>query len=98
MNGATLGAKCIDKALRNDEDKEKYLQLYEQGYKSFLKKVTDFVHFFYDASLQKDKYFGKADTLVNPFVEMTHRQEFIYLISGLAGINTFEKEVGIENE
>lgn len=98
MNGATLGAKCIDKALRNEEDKEKYLQLYEQGYKSFLKKVTDFVHFFYDASLQKDKYFGKADTLVNPFVEMTHRQEFIYLISGLAGINTFEKEVGIENE
>ena len=92
MNGATLGAKYIDKVLRDEKNKDKYLQLYEKGYKGFLKKVTDFVHYFYDATLEKDKYFGKADSLVNPFVEMTHRQEFIYLISGLAGINSLEKE------
>lgn len=92
MNSASLGANIVEEILDNPEKEEELLSIYENKYKSFLNKVTDFVHYFYDASKNKEAYFNKAEELVTPIEAMTARQEFVYLISGLAGSHTLEKE------
>lgn len=92
MNSASLGARIINDILDSPDNEEQLLMEYEEKYKSFLSKVTDFVHYFYDASKVKDEYFKKADELVTPIDAMTSRQEFVYLISGLAGSHTLEYE------
>ncbi|PTU86833.1 tryptophan halogenase [Staphylococcus pasteuri] len=92
MNSASLGARIINEILDSPENEQELFLEYEEKYKSFLSKVTDFVHYFYDASKVKDEYFRKADELVTPIDAMTSRQEFVYLISGLAGSHTLEYE------
>lgn len=90
MNGARHGAKILDAILRNDSSEDELLSEYEDKYKQFLDMVLAFVHYFYDASLKREKYFNKASNLVDPIEEMTSRQEFVYLISGLAGANLID--------
>jgi hypothetical protein len=46
------------------------------------------VHFFYEASREIEVYWGHAQTLVDPQKQMTSRQDFMYLISGLCGVHT----------
>ena len=48
--------------------------------------VISFVHFFYDASKEKELYWERAQKLVDPIQQMTMRQDFIRLIGGQAGI------------
>ena len=90
MNGGTFGAKMLDFALAEPAREEEFFSRYETAYKAFLDTVTSFVHFFYDASRELEDYFGEAKVLVDPIDRMTARQDFVYLISGLAGVNLLE--------
>ncbi|MBW3112518.1 tryptophan 7-halogenase [Bacillus sp. MCCB 382] len=85
MNAGSLSAKLINSALDDPLNENEYLYRYEAAYKTFLEKVISFVHYFYDASLDRTSYFKKAQTLVDPWRKLTDREDFIFLISGLAG-------------
>jgi halogenation protein CepH len=85
MNAASLAADKIDGALREPEHAERFGDEYEHGYREFLDVVLSFVHYFYDPDRAKESYWERAGELVDPIKEMTSRQDFIYLISGLAG-------------
>lgn len=91
MNAANMGAKQIDLALREPDKWDEYLGKYQSGYKEFLKTVIEFIHYFYDASLPKERYFEKASNLVESFTSMTQKQSFINLITGLAAKDVFER-------
>lgn len=91
MNGGSFGAKMLDQALAEPQREQEFFSRYENAYKAFLDKVTSFVHFFYDASLELEEYFNEAKDLIDPIDRMTARQDFVYLISGLAGINLLER-------
>lgn len=91
MNAGTFGAKMLDLALNEPAREEEFFARYETAYKGFLDTVTSFVHFFYDASRELDDYFSEAKALVDPIDRMTARQDFVYLISGLAGVNLLER-------
>jgi clorobiocin biosynthesis protein Clo-hal len=92
MNGASWGAKMLHEALENPNDEQALLSRYEFAYKKFLDVVVSFVHYFYDASRDVSSYFAKAKDLVDPIDQMTARQDFVYLISGLAGLHFLEDE------
>lgn len=92
MNSASYGAKILDQVLSDPSKEEELFKEYEMKYKAFLDKVLAFVHYFYDASRNKQKYFDKAQEIVTPIEAMTSRQEFVYLISGLAGSHIFEEK------
>jgi halogenation protein CepH len=85
MNGASLAAAQIDGILAEPERAEELGAEYERGYRGFLEIVLSFVHYFYDRDRRKEEYWGKAQELVDPRRELIARQDFVYLISGLAG-------------
>jgi clorobiocin biosynthesis protein Clo-hal len=88
MNGASLAAKTVDQMLRQPEREEELGQRYHRAYSAFLDTVFSIVHFFYEASREIEVYWGHAQTLVDPQKQMTSRQDFMYLISGLCGVHT----------
>jgi len=88
MNGASLAAKAIDSAFQEPEREMEWLVCYEEAYKEFLHVVFSFVHYFYDASKDKEMYWTRAQELIDPIRQMKARQDFINLISGLAGIRS----------
>jgi FAD-dependent halogenase len=88
MNGASLAAQTIAGALAAPEKEAALRDRYETGYKKFLDIVFSFVHYFYDASRDKEQYWEKARTLVDPIAKMSQRQDFVYLISGLGGVHS----------
>ncbi|EJQ38291.1 hypothetical protein IEE_05063 [Bacillus cereus BAG5X1-1] len=91
MNGASSVAKCLHQALVKPEQEEEFFSNYESEYKQVLKVITLFVHHFYDSNRQLNSYFTKAQTLVDPQEMLTIRQDFIYLITGLAGRRALTK-------
>jgi halogenation protein CepH len=86
MNGARLAVQAIDDLLRSPGREAEYQAGYERSYREFLDTVLSFVKYFYDASRSKESYWAQAQTLVDPIGQMTARQDFVHLISGLAGI------------
>lgn len=87
MNGGSLAAKTIGRFLDEPGQEQELCEQYEAAYRRFLDIVFSFVHFFYDASKDKEAYWGKARELVDPVAQMTARQDFVYLISGLGGVH-----------
>ena len=85
LNAASLAATKIEDILSEPARAEELGAEYERGYREFLDVVLSFVHYFYDPRRAKESYWERAGELVDPITEMTSRQEFIYLISGLAG-------------
>jgi FAD-dependent halogenase len=85
MNAASLAASKIEGILAEPARAEQLGADYERGYREFLDVVLSFVHYFYDPTRAKESYWERAGELVDPIKEMTARQDFIYLISGLAG-------------
>ena len=88
MSGGSLAARLLDAILREPQREQELLARYDEVYKNFLGVVVSFVHYFYDASKEKEKYWEHARKLVDPLEEMSARQDFIYLISGLHGIRS----------
>ncbi len=91
LNSASLGAKLLNEALEHPEKEETYLARYELAYRKFFSAISSFVHYFYDASRDQESYFRKAQELVDE--NLTPREEFVYLISGLHGFNTIREEL-----
>ena len=88
MNGASLAARAIDSTFQEPEREMEWWVRYDEVYKKFLHVVFSFVHYFYDASKDKEIYWARAQELIDPIRQMTARQDFINLISGLAGIRS----------
>lgn len=87
MNSASLAAKSIDGILSEPDRAHELGDEYERGYREFLDVVLSFVRFFYDPKRCKEDYWTKAQQLVDPREELLAREDFVYLISGLAGLD-----------
>ncbi len=92
MNGGRLGARMLAQALNYPHKEADLFARYELGYRQFLNAVVSYVHYFYDAYRERDEYFKKAKDLVEPFSETNHREDFVYLISGLHGLYLAEHD------
>lgn len=88
MNGGSLAAKMVKHILAHPEVEHAARVQYEAAYRKFLDVVFSFVHFFYDASKDKELYWDEAKKLIDPVGQMGSRQDFVYLISGLGGVHT----------
>lgn len=86
LRGALLAAETVDAVLKQPQQEQELLQSYEQSYRDFFDAVISFVHFFYDANKDKEKYWERAQQLVDPFKQWSSRQDFVRLIAGQAGI------------
>jgi clorobiocin biosynthesis protein Clo-hal len=86
LRGGSLASSTVDRLLREPEKEAELLMRYEKSYRDFFDVVISFVHFFYDASKEKELYWERAQELIDPIQQMTVRQDFIRLISGQAGI------------
>jgi len=87
MNSGSLAAKTINQIFQEPEREEEARVRYEAGYRRFLDVVFSFVNYFYDASKDKEAYWGEAKALMDPIGTMSARQDFVYLISGLGGVH-----------
>lgn len=85
LRGAGLAAEAIDGVLKEPEKESELLRCYEQSYLDFFDVVISFVRYFYDASKDREAYWGRAQQLIDPFKHMNARQDFVHLISGLVG-------------
>jgi clorobiocin biosynthesis protein Clo-hal len=90
LNGGSRAADAADRILSGRREEEAAGQEYQDAYGSFLDVVFSFVRYFYDASKDRELYWGRARQLVDPFGRMTVRQDFVYLISGLGGLPVME--------
>lgn len=86
MNGGRMAAKTIDSLLHEPEKETALLQRYEKVYTDFLDTVVSIVHYFYEVSQDKESYWIKAQELIDPLHQIAARQDFIHLISGMAGL------------
>jgi clorobiocin biosynthesis protein Clo-hal len=86
MNAASLAARIVRSILEHPEREAELLMRYDETYGSFIGVVFSFVHYFYDASRDKEAYWARAQELVDPRQEMATRHDFLRLISGLHGI------------
>ncbi|GCE49773.1 clorobiocin biosynthesis protein Clo-hal [Thermosporothrix hazakensis] len=86
LRGGSLASAAIDRLLKTPEREAEVLKRYEESYRDFFDVVISFVHYFYDASKEKEAYWHRAQELIDPIEQMTSRQDFIRLISGQAGI------------
>lgn len=86
MAGASLAARAIHRSLEEPEREEFLFRRYTELYQDFLGVVVSFVHYFYDASLDKESYWGQAQRLIDPVQKMAARRDFIDLISGLYAV------------
>jgi flavin-dependent dehydrogenase len=89
MRGAHLAAQVLGPILDGTaaETEEELLTAYEGTYKDFLSVVLSFVKFFYDSTLELDTYWNKAQTLVDPLQELTAREDFVKLVSGMGALD-----------
>jgi halogenation protein CepH len=88
MNAGSLVAKCLGQALRVPESAAQHMAHYEEVYRGFLEVVFSFVHYFYDASRDKEAYWSEAQRIMDPISRMNRRKDFVYLISGLGGVHS----------
>jgi halogenation protein CepH len=84
MKSASSAAKTINTILTEPAREAELTASYEDAYRKFLDVVISFVRYFYDASKDKEKYWAKAQSLIDPIKEMSARQDFVALISGLS--------------
>lgn len=85
-NGGRMAAKTIDSLFNEPEREAELLERYEKSYTDFFDTVVSIVHYFYEASQNKESYWIKAQELIDPRQQMESRQDFIRLISGMAGL------------
>jgi FAD-dependent halogenase len=99
MRSANSCAQAIDAILNTPEQELTLLRRYDDDYRSFLRTVRSFVTYFYDASKTREKYYEEAQRLIDPIEEMTAREDFVLLVSGLIGetpiFDTLEDENAI---
>lgn len=88
MNGGSLAAKMIKYMLEQPQAELALGEQYQQAYRKFLDVVFSFVHYFYDASKDKEMYWDEAKKLIDPIGQMGSREDFVYLISGLGGVHS----------
>ena len=89
MNGARIASIIIESILHEPEKENELLDRYEKAYTDFFDKVVSMVHYFYQASEDKESYWVKAQELIDPFQKLIARQDFVRLISGMAGLLPF---------
>ena len=87
LKGGALAARAADRILSGQEAEALVGEEYQRSYRDFLDVLFSFIKFFYDASKEKELYWGRARELVDPSSMLTSRQDFVYLISGLGGAN-----------
>jgi halogenation protein CepH len=85
LKGGTLTARAADRILSGEEAEAVVGEEYQASYCDFLDNLFSFIKFFYDASKDKELYWGRARELIDPSCLLTTRQDFVYLISGLGG-------------
>lgn len=85
MRSASSCARAIDAILTAPEREAELLRRYEDDYRSFLGTVRSFVSYFYDATKSRETYYREAQRLIDPIEEMTAREDFVLLVSGLVG-------------
>ena len=87
LQGAFVGAKALNVSIEGG-DTLSAMSSYETFYYKYMGQFFDFVHYFYDANRHLDSYFWQARRLVNPSKNLTARNAFIHLISGLENAAT----------
>lgn len=85
MRSADSCARMIDAILTAPDREATALRRYEDDYRSFLRTVRSFVSYFYDATKARETYYQEAQRLIDPIEEMTAREDFVLLVSGLIG-------------
>jgi hypothetical protein len=86
MSGARLAAGTLARVLREPGLEPALFERYDETYQKTLGVLTSFVHYFYDASRDKETYWAHAQDLIDPRREMAARADFLELVSGLHGI------------
>ena len=87
LRGARALAEAVDESLRNPEAEQEVLGWYEDGYRSFLDSVLDFVRFFYDRTKNKEDYWDRAQEQIDPNKLRPREMDFARMLSGLTGID-----------
>lgn len=83
MKSASEAARTISAILAEPAREDELTASYEDTHREFLTVIISFVRYFYDASKDKEVYWAKAQSLIDPIKKMTARQDFVALISGL---------------
>lgn len=83
MKSASTAAEAISTILAEPTREAELIGSYEDAYRKFLDVVISFVRYFYDATKDKEIYWAEAQSLIDPIKQMSARQDFIMLISGL---------------
>jgi FAD-dependent halogenase len=84
MRGGRLAAQILEPLLDGSGDEEELLVAYETVYKDFVSTILSLVKFFYDSTMDMDRYCARAQELIDPTKELSPREDFIRLISGLS--------------
>jgi len=85
--GAQGLAEAADAVLRDPSSESWVLDRYEKNYRAFLEPLLEFIRFFYDRDLPKEKYWDKAQQTIDPDKLRTRKADFATMLSGLTGIN-----------
>jgi halogenation protein CepH len=90
MKGGEAAADTVDRILRDPRGivaaEPAQQEDYESSYRDFFDTVVSFVRYFYDARRQRTEYWTRAQEMIDPVHELEEREDFIKLISGLAGM------------
>ena len=87
MRGAHGLAEAADYALTHPESEEFMLNQYEKNYREFLESLLDFVRFFYDRTKNKEDYWEKAQSSIDPNKLRPRKIDFATMLSGLTAMN-----------
>ncbi len=86
---ATLGAgalaKAVDAALRDPSLEQKAMGLYEASYRDFLSNIRSYIQYFYDGNRDREHYYKRAQSIIDPERMASARADFVTLISGVTG-------------
>lgn len=85
MKGASTAAETISAILAEPACEAELSSDYEDSYRKFLDVVISIVRYFYQESKDKEVYWAKAQEMIDPRKKMHALQDFVTLISGLAG-------------
>jgi FAD-dependent halogenase len=85
MKSGSSAARAVNNILDEPDLEAQIRQAYEDEYRGLLDVVISFVRYFYDPSKKIVEYFEEARRLVDPLEHLRAREDFIVLVSGLAG-------------
>jgi FAD-dependent halogenase len=83
LQAAFAAAEAIDHALTDPASSAAQFDAFERFYQGYMNQFFDFVHYFYDANRHLDSYYWQARRLVDARRNLTSRNAFIHLISGI---------------